>query len=211
MKTKILFIAGVTAILFSCQTMNAQLKYGVHAGANLEAQAELGQLWNNVDLYQGFLIGGFLEYNVGNKLSFQTELNYQKKGGKFKSTFETSESIEKREFNYISIPLLVKANLHDNGLGDKWDLSLFTGPYMGYLTSAYSNIKGGSNKSPEDIDNRAEKTDWGVIFGGGVSYKLNNGGAILAELRYEMGLKKVDKQDPDLRNKGMGLTIGYRF
>lgn len=198
-------------MLFTCQTMEAQLKYGVHAGANLEAQAELGQLWNNVDLYQGFLIGGFLEYNTGNKLSLQAELNYQKKGGKFNSALESTESVVRREFNYISIPVLVKGNLHDMGLGEKWDLSLFAGPYLGYLTSAYSNVKAGSITSPVDIDNQAEKTDWGVIFGGGVSYKLNNGGAILAELRYEMGLKKVDKQDPDLRNKGMGLTIGYRF
>jgi hypothetical protein len=82
---------------------------------------------------------------------------------------------------------------------------------MGILTSANSNIKTGTITTPVDIDNQAEKTDWGVIFGGGVSYKLGNGGAILAELRYEMGLSKVDKQNPDLRNKGMGLTIGYRF
>ena len=61
------------------------------------------------------------------------------------------------------------------------------------------------------MDYLAEKTDWGIVFGGGISYKLANGGAILAELRYEMGLSKVDKQDTDLRNKGMGLTIGYRF
>lgn len=211
MKTKILFIAGITAMLLTCQTMQAQLKYGVHAAANLETQAELGQLWNNVDLYQGFLIGGFLEYNVGNKFSLQTELNYQKKGVKFNSTLVGSESVVKREFNYLTVPVLGKANFHNEGLGENWDLSLFTGPYMGYLTSAYSNVKGGTVTSPIDIDNQAEKTDWGVIFGGGVSYKLSNGGAIVAELRYQMGLSKVDKQDTDLRNKGMGLTIGYRF
>ena len=72
MKTKLFFIAAITAMLFTCQTMQAQVKYGVHAAANLETQAELGQLWNNCDLYQGFLVGGFLEYKTWNHLSFQT-------------------------------------------------------------------------------------------------------------------------------------------
>jgi opacity protein-like surface antigen len=211
MKTKLFLIGAITSMLFVCQTMNAQIKYGVHAAANLETQAELGQLWNNVDLYQGFLIGGFLDYRLGNTISLQTELNYQKKGGKFNGTPEGTGAVIRREFNYLTIPLLVKANFHDQGLGEKCDLALFTGPYLGFLTSAHSNVKTGSITTPVDINSQAEKTDWGIIFGGGVSYNLANGGAIIAELRYQMGLNKVDTQDPGLRNKGMGITLGYRF
>jgi hypothetical protein len=211
MKTKLFFIAAITAILFTCQTLQAQIKYGIHAAANLETQADLGQLWNNCDLYQGFLVGGFLEYRTGLNLSLQTELNYQKKGAKFTSEVQGSESIVRREFNYLTVPLLVKGNVHDAGLGEKWDLSFFTGPYMGFLTSANSNMKTGKITTPVDIDSQAEKTDWGVIIGAGVSYKLSGGAAIIAELRYQMGLSKVDKLDADLRNKGMGITLGYRF
>jgi hypothetical protein len=211
MKTKIFFIAGMTALLLTSQTMQAQIKFGVHTAGNLETQAELGQLWNNSDMYQGFLIGGFLDYKIGNSLSIQTELNYQKKGGKFSSTSEGVESILRREFNYITIPLLLKGNFIDKGFGDNWELSLFTGPYIGFLTSAHSSIKTGGTKSPIDIHNQADKKDFGAIFGTGVSYKLNNGGAIIAELRYQMGLSEVDKLDSGLRNKGMGITLGYRF
>jgi hypothetical protein len=210
MKTKLFFIAAITAMLFTCQTLHAQIKFGVHAAGNLETQAALGQLWNNCDLYQGFLIGGFLDYKVGNKLSFQTELNYQKKGAKFTSSDQGTESVVKRDFNYLTVPLLIKGTFHDNGLGDNWDLTLFTGPYLGYLTSAHSNLKDVNNTAVE-IENQAEKTDWGIILGGGVTYKLGNGGAIIAELRYQMGLNKIDKVETDLRNKGMGITIGYRF
>jgi hypothetical protein len=101
MKTKIFIIAGLSAMLFTCQTLQAQIKFGLHAAGNLETQAELGQLWNNVDLYQGFLIGGFLEYNAGNNLSFQTELNYQKKGAKFTSTL-TDQNLLKEKNLIIS-------------------------------------------------------------------------------------------------------------
>jgi opacity protein-like surface antigen len=211
MKTKLFFIAAATAMLFTCQITQAQVKYGVHVAANLETQAKLGQLWNNCDLYQGFLAGGFLDYKIGNKLSIQTELNYQKKGGKITTTSEGAESILRREFNYLTVPVLLKGNFHDKGLGDNWDLSLFTGPYIGFLTSAHSNVKAGGTTTSVDIQNQADKRDWGMIIGGGVSYKLSNGGAIIAELRYQMGLTEVDKQDTDLRNKGMGITLGYRF
>jgi len=209
MKIKLFFITGAIAMLFSFQTINAQIKYGLHGALNLETQAELGQLWsNNEDPYQGFLLGGFVEYNTGKLLSLQTELNYQKKGRKFSTTNEGIESVTRREFNYLTIPVLIKGNFHDQG---HWDLDIFAGPSFGFLTSAYSNVKTGGITTPVDISSQAEKTDLSTIFGVGTSYNLENGGAIIAELRYQMGISKVDKSDTDLRNKGMGITIGYRF
>lgn len=211
MKTKIFLIAGLTMMIISCQTMQAQIKYGIQAGGNLETQAASGQLWNNVDLYQGFTIGGFAEFNLGSIFSVQTELDYQKKGRKVSSTYEGKESIVRREVNYLTVPLLAKGTFHDSGLGEKVNLSLFAGPYVGFLTSAHSNIKVGSVTTTVNIEDQSEKTDFGLIFGGEISYKLNNGGALIAELRYQMGLSRVDKLDTDLRNKGMGITLGYRF
>jgi hypothetical protein len=211
MKTKIILLAGLAAMLLMTQELQAQLKLGLHAGINMETQAELGELWNNCEIYPGFLIGGVLEIGTGKHISFQTELNYQKKGEKVSSSIEGSDAVTKREFNYLTLPLLIKENIHDAGLGDKWDLTFFAGPYAGYLVSAKSKTKSGDETSDEDIDNQVEKSDFGAIFGGGVIYKLEKGRAISAELRYEMGLSKIDKQDPDLRNKGIGLTLGYSF
>jgi hypothetical protein len=211
MKTKIFFITGLTLLMFTSYEMQAQLKYGLHAGMNLETQAEIGTLWNNVDLYQGYMAGAFFEYGIGNKLSFQAELNYQKKGEKTNTTIGGEKIVVRREFDYISVPVLIKGTFHPSGIGDNWDLTLFTGPYAGYLASANANSKTGSTTTSLDIDNQVEKTDFGAIFGGGVAYRTGNGGAIVAELRYEMGLSKVDKTNPDLRNKGCGITIGYRF
>jgi hypothetical protein len=211
MKTKIIISAFFTTLLLTSLQLNAQVKFGLHGAMNLETQAELGELWNNCELYQGYMIGGSLEYRLGKNLSLQTELNYQKKGEKTISTTEGSETVIRREFNYISVPLLLRENLHDAGLGDKWDLTFFAGPYAGYLVSANSKMTVGDETSNEDIEDQAEKSDFGAIFGGGVKYNLANGRALSVELRYEMGLAKIDSQDPDLRNKGIGLTLGYSF
>jgi hypothetical protein len=212
MKTKILLITGIVVILFTSQNMNAQFKYGIHAGASIETQAPLGQLWNNKEIYPGFQAGGFLNYSTGKILSLQTELNYQKKGDRMKSYSEGAEIITKRDFNYLSVPLFIKGTFgQELGLPERWSVSGFTGPYAGFLTSANSKVTSGGNTSTIAIDNQAEKNDWGIIFGGGVSYKLNGGSELTAELRYEMGCNKIDKLDPDIRNKVFGLTIGYCF
>lgn len=211
MKTKIILLAGFATLLLMTQEVQAQMKLGVHTGINMETQAELGGLWNNCEIYPGFLIGGIIEFRSAKKLSFQTELNYQKKGEKIRTSFEGSDAVTKREFNYLTVPLLIKQNIHDAGLGDKWDLTFFAGPYAGYLLSAKSKTKIGDETTDENIDNQTEKSDFGALLGGGVKYRLAHGRSLSAELRYEMGLAKIDKQDPDLRNKGLGLTIGYSF
>ncbi|HNW57080.1 MAG TPA: porin family protein [Bacteroidales bacterium] len=211
MKTKAIFFAGVIALL-ACQEMQAQIKYGVRTGLNFRTQSELGELWDNADIYPGFLVGGFLEYSVGASLSLQTELNYETKGEKYDNTLTGIKTTTKRDFDYLSVPLLVKGTFgKELGLTDKWNVTGFAGPYYGYLTSANAKTKIGSTKTDTDLDDHSEKSDWGAIFGGGVTYNLTNGCAIVAELRYEMGLGKIDKDDSDLRNKVIGLSVGYRF
>lgn len=204
-------MAMATVCLLNTGNMNAQVKYGVHAGVNLETQAELGLLWNNVDLYQGYTVGGFIEYQAGKILSLQAELNYQKKGEKVESFPENIKTTLRREFNYASLPVLVKANFHSAEAGDRWNFNLFTGPYIGYLTSVYSNQKSGGTTTYLDLSDKTEKADFGAVFGGGVTYRLANGGSLLFDLRYQMGLRSVDKENTDLRNKGAGIVIGYRF
>lgn len=211
MKTKITLIAGFAFLLLTCQNIEAQFGYGVHAAGSFETQTELGKLWNNCDIYQGFMIGGFIDYKIGKNFSIQTELNYQKKGAKDKSTLYGVESVTRREFNYLTVPLLAKYTMNNSGLGDNWGISFFGGPYGSYLTSSSANNKSGNETTPIEIDSKAEKSDAGAIIGAGLSYKLKKGGAVLAELRYQMGLKSIDKNDPDLRNKGMGIIIGYSF
>lgn len=202
---------AITAGIIACGDLNAQIMYGLHAGANLETQAELGLLWDNVDLYQGYTLGGFVEYPVCKKISLQTELNYQKKGQKVESFPESNETTLRREFNYASLPLLIKGNFQSAQTGDKWTFNLFAGPYVGYLTSVYANQKSGGTTTYLDISNQAEKTDFGAVFGLGVTYKLASRGSLVFDLRYQMGLSKIDKKETDLRNKGAGIVIGYRF
>jgi len=212
MKSKIFFAAGLATLLLTCQTMQGQVNFGVKAGMNLETQSELGQLWNNNEIRAGFLVGGSAEYILSNRLSIQTEVNLLQKGEAHNTSVNGVSSDIQEEFNYITVPLFLKGNFNDElGLGEKWNIYGFAGPYYSYLVSAKckTTVKGETTKT--DITDNSEKNDWGVVFGGGVSRNLNNGNAIFAELRYDMGLYEISDVNSDLRNKAINFSIGYRF
>lgn len=212
MKSKIFFVAGLTTLLFTCQTMQGQVNFGVKAGMNLETQSELGQLWNNNEIRVGFLVGGSVEYIMNDRLSIQTELNLLQKGEEHNTSVNGVSSDIQEEFNYITIPLFLKANFNNElGLGEKWNIYGYTGPYYSYLVSAKYKTTVKGETSENDITDNSVKNDWGLVFGGGVSHNLNNGNAIFAELRYDMGLYEISNENSDLRNKAINLSIGYRF
>jgi hypothetical protein len=212
MKSKIFFAAGLATLLLTCQTMQGQVNFGVKAGMNLETQSELGQLWNNNEIRAGFLVGGSAEYILNDRLSIQTELNLLQKGEAHNVSVNGVNSDIQEEFNYITVPLFLKGNFNDElGLGEKWSIYGYAGPYYSYLVSAKSKttIKGETTKT--DITDNSVKNDWGLVLGGGVSRNLNNGNAVFAELRYDMGLYEISDENSDLRNKAINLSIGYRF
>lgn len=211
MKKKV-FLMFVTIILTGYSTTYAQIKFGVHAGLNLETQAKLGQLWNNSDPYQGFILGTFSEYRKqGSHFAVQLELNYQKKGLKTTETSDGVSIISRREFNYLSVPLLARYYVHDAGLGDKLDVVFLAGPYAGFLTSVNSKVKAGGISTSVDIDDQARKTDAGAILGFGVTHTLQSGKVITTEFRYGLGIKGVDKSDDELTNKEFGIILGMSF
>jgi|WetSurMetagenome_2_1015567.scaffolds.fasta_scaffold295527_2 hypothetical protein len=212
MKTKIYLLAILVCTIFTYQNLNGQVKLGIHEGINIGTQSELGQLWDNNKIYSGLLAGVSAEYQIGNSLSLQTEINFQQKGARYDVSSEGIEKTKIRKFDYITVPLLVKGIFGEKlGLQGNWKATGFAGPYVSYLTTANISVKAGDNTLTTNIENNVENNDWGVVFGGGVLYNLGNGGAITTELRYEMGLGKIEKMNSDLRNKIIGLTIGYRF
>ena len=212
MKTKIYLLTVIAALMLTGTELSAQARYGLHAGFGMITQAKLGTIWNNTEVSPGYFAGGFVEYPVKGRFSLQAEINYESKGDKTQSTLEGSEMTATRHFNYLSVPLVAKGTFgKELGLPTGWSVTGIAGPYAGFLTSAKSNINFGGNSETSSISSQAEKTDFGLLLGMGIIHELKGSGAIVGEIRYEMGLKAIDKQDSELRNKGLNLTIGYRF
>jgi len=211
MKTRIVLVVAIAASVINCNSLMGQVRFGVKAGMNMETQSELGQLWDNDEVNTGFLVGGTAEYAFTKNFALQSEINFQKKGEKVAQEVSGIHTVTSREFNYINIPLLVKGYWSSElGLPEKWNLFGYAGPYYGYLVSANEKIKANGSTDNTDITDDSIKNDWGAVFGGGVSYKLAKG-SVFADLRYDMGLYKIDNANSDLRNKSLSLCIGYNF
>ena len=209
MKTKGLILSG-TLILLTL-TLNAQIKFGIKEGLNLSTQSELGMLWDNNDIKTGFTLGATFDYRFHSVISLQTELNYKTEG----SAYEVKETGGKKgvniNYDYYNVPLLLKARFNEQlGLSDGWLVSFYGGPYYSYLNKSESEIEVDGVTTVTDFEDDADESDYGMIFGGEVSRALVKGELFL-DLRYEMGLNDISVIDKDLRNKVIGIGIGYRF
>lgn len=208
MKTKGLIFLGILGLITT--TVNAQLKFGIKEGLNFSTQSELGMLWDNNDMKTGFTLGAIFDFRFQNALSIQTELNYKTEGLAYETNENLSNQTINRNYDYFNIPLLVKGRFNEQlGLPEKWFVSFYVGPYYSYLRTAESEVKENGITTVSDYENESNESDLGLIFGGELT-RIFNKGELFLDLRYEMGLSDVSKDD-DIKNKVIGLGIGYRF
>lgn len=209
MKTKGLILSGI--LLFTLiSSSNAQIKFGIKEGLNLSTQSELGMLWDNNDIKTGFTLGATFDYRFHDVISLQTELNYKTEGLAYERNESNTNLDVSTNYHYYNIPLIVKARFSDQlGLSESWLVSFYGGPYYSYLRSAEAETKQNGISTVVDYDKESKDSDMGCVFGAEVA-KVFEKGELFFDIRYEMGLTDVIKDD-DIKNKVIGLGLGYRF
>jgi hypothetical protein len=206
MKTLNYLQTVITIILITSSVAQAQITIGAKVGLNGSTQSEIGQLYDNNDFKIDGQAGLQLDYRFHSVFSLQLEGNYITKGTKISMEGINDGKNFNRTFEYINVPLLLKARFDDQlGLDKKYRVFFYAGPYYSALLSA------SDNSETTNIKNEAEDYDMGVSFGGGATYVLNTRNELFIDLRYDMGLSEVLSTDNSLRNKTIGLSIGYRF
>lgn len=208
MKTKGLLFTALFTMLF--MVSSAQLKFGIKEGLNFSTQSELGLLWDNNDIKTGFTLGVVVDYRFHQTLSVQTEVNYKREGLAYEKNESTGKTEVNQDYDYYNIPVLLKGRFNESlGLSDKWMVSFYGGPYYSYLRKAESEVELSGITTLSDIENESNTSDWGIVLGGEVA-RVFEKGELFLDLRYEMGLSDVTKDD-NIKNKVVGLGIGYRF
>lgn len=209
---KICFKTLVVVCILSTSAANAQFAIGGKLGLNSSTQEELGKIYYNNDFLVGSQAGILIDYRFHSVFSLQAEGNYITKGAKTDLNGAYNSNDVCRKFEYINVPLLVKARFGSQlGLDEKCGLFLYAGPYYSKLLVAkdYHNSEDISEIS--NIETDANSLDTGLVFGGGFSYLLNNRHEVFFDVRYDMGLSEVMTSDTDLRNKTIGFSMGYSF
>ncbi|MCB2196286.1 MAG: PorT family protein [Bacteroidetes bacterium] len=208
MKTKGLIFTALFTLLFLVS--NAQVKFGIKEAVNFSTQSELGLLWDNNDIKTGFTLGAVIDYRFHQTLSLQTELNYKREGLAYENEELTGKTKVNQDYDYYNIPVLLKGRFNEElGLSDKWMVSFFGGPYYSYLRKAESEVETSGITTVSNIEENTNESDWGMVLGGEVA-RVFEKGELFFDVRYEMGLSDVTKNE-DIKNKVIGLGIGFRF
>lgn len=217
-------IAGL--LLFAIPTVHAQI--GIKAGATMSSLSQ-DAFYNNGQTLQdiedkslwGFQAGLFANLPVGEVISIQPEINWMQKGGNTKYNIAGSGFNQDYRLNYLEVPVLLKVNAGSND-GTGVGLFFYGGPFVSYalngkISSEIKLLDNTVENNDTDInfsDDNQRRVDWGAAFGLGV-----NLGGLMVDLRYDLGINNLldnnfgtnPDEDPYLRTRSIGLTLGYMF
>jgi hypothetical protein len=117
------------------------------------------------------------------------------------------------KFNYLELPVLAKVAFGSPVIKGY----LNAGPSLALGLTGKYKVEGGMNPGEMDIrfgdsmdDTRRyidNRFDFGVQFGGGASFGVGPG-AIIADVRYGLGLTDLDSRDQS-KNRTWAFTLGY--
>jgi hypothetical protein len=166
MKKLALVLTVFTASIFG---VNAQVQFGVKAGANFSTFTSADGAKTRV----GFNAGALVKIPLVEALSLQPEVVYSQQGAK--GTESGTDFTQTAD--YINIPVLAKYSL---------PVGVFfeTGPQIGFLMSAKVKA-GGQSESDKDS---FKSTDFSWAIGAGYVIPDVNLGV---DVRYNLGLSKI--------------------
>ncbi|MBC7949611.1 MAG: PorT family protein [Chitinophagaceae bacterium] len=179
-------IVVIAALLITGAASQAQVKFGVKAGANLANVS--GDDVEGTDMKIGFHVGGLAEIPVSTMFSVKPEVVFSNQGWK--------EDDGKVNLAYLNIPVLLQYNNPSGFYAE-------TGPQIGFLMSAKAKPDDGDDV---DIKDLFKTTDFSWAFGAG--FKTKSGFGFGA--RYNFGLSDII-EDAKAKNSVIALGVFYTF
>jgi hypothetical protein len=156
---------------------------------------------DNSSSYSGttkIFFGGFMDYNIIKDFGVRGELLYNTTG--------TGIPNGDVSFSYLEIVALAKYNI---SVDPSVKIFFDAGPQLGIKLSA--NAHNNANSTDTDISSQVSGTDFDIVIGTGVSFKVGTG-SIIADLRYNIGLSNLNKTSPPSNtNQVFSLGVGYAF
>jgi len=209
-------------LLFSQE--DSQFQFGVRVGGDLYTSTLKGA---SKKVMPGYLVGLTMQYELGEETTFlQTEVSFATKGTVLKGTQSiegggTNAWTQRFNLQYIQVPVMIAYKLK---IDTDFHLYFRGGIYGAYgiggKTTFKTKYKGvdledTENKQDSFGDNGLKKFDLGVRFGSGLEFEKFTVG-----IDFEYGFLDLSRGNSDLstlleegnfRNKGVTLSVGYKF
>ena len=197
------------ALLSSTTTLLAQstVNFGIEGGVNFgNASTEPNSV--SFSSRTGIMVGALLEVGFSDVFYFQPEVRYTQKGAEFSVSSSSGSGTITWKFDYIEIPLLMEAKFGQS----EFKPLIFAGPNIGFNLSANVEGSGTGGSASADIKDQLESIDFAMDFGAGGEYTINPTTALVASIRYSLGLSDID-MDPSStwKTRGVQLVAGVKF
>ena len=199
------FLIVSLAILFAAAVLpqSAAAGVGVKGGyswANLKFTGADGVL-PLTDL-KNVVAGVYFSMGLG-LFSVQPEILYVRQGTRME---EAPDWMEVR-LDYIQVPVLLKVHVIPGPISPM----IYGGPYGAYRIAARGAVSG--VPGTVDISDGYTTTDYGVVFGGGIDFRLPVI-KLSAEVRYNLGLANVAQNaaaGESVKTKSLMVLVGIGF
>ncbi|MDP8221581.1 MAG: porin family protein [Candidatus Stygibacter frigidus] len=208
-----------SSLLFSDGITNIGIKGGLNL-TNFSISGDTSDDPEFLDYHSrlDFCLGGFLEYEIEQKMFLQPEILYTRKGATHE--FHGGVTVNGQAIydgtnkgdhivSYLQIPILLKYRISDK-------IGLLTGPSIGILLSHIEKLhfdgeylgQSYSHDYEEDFNEYTNSTDFSLVIGG--EYCLNK---FVLDLRYDLSLSTLSKEEGEnnFKNRVFSFLIGYKF
>lgn len=230
MQTRLLFFL----LLLLCTGLaKAQFRVGPKLGGQLSRSVFVDKSY--YDNYSssfrpGYLGGLVLNYKVDELYSLHTEFLYMQHGRSLKGKTSLGEPIISRaNYNYLSLPVLLRLSTHKQIRKNHLELYVNAGPSLNYWLGGKGKITSGEiweftgketmpytiafDSLGADADMNtlyiadANRMQMSLDFGGGVIFDLGQGHHIMLDVRSSFGIGKTVMGEKDGGNYGL---LGYK-
>jgi hypothetical protein len=205
---------------------------------NLEIGGRLGPAITTLagdgdaDSKLGLSVGGFAGYRLGERVTIYGELSFVRKGFSSEGYFITDAGggvIQETTLDWTShldylelqVPLAVtfptggrlRPRLYAGPslaleLGCGWSLAQRSVFISGATVIGTEQSEVTGDCADEEIETKA--IDIGILFGGGLDIRMG-GGALTADVRYNLGLIDINESDAMSGNRAFQVLLGYSY
>lgn len=183
-------------VFISVQAQNTSV--GLRGGLNIANVS--GDAVSDTKSKIGVNFGALLTYSVAPTFGITGEINFTSKGNKYDNSDATTS------INYMEIPIYGAYYFGDAGATLR--PKLFAGPAIGILMTAKNEL-GGVEVDTKDF---TEPVEFGAVFGLGFNKRVGDGNWIYVDLRYNLGLTDIVKDNPSdnmVKNNVISLNLAY--
>lgn len=214
---KTVYALLVSIFFISNNFAQSKLKLGVNGGLTYSSFRGNPQI-ETLDAGFDFLVGVSFEYQLKERLSLVSNINYDRKTATDNPYIQIIENPDDPSFygkvkikfrnQYLSLPILLKYKFGTNN-----SFFINGGPFLSYLLK--SELTNNYDDTSSDQTDNFKTLDYGLTFGFGKTFKLKNNNELSIEIRENLGLSEINDvtvvDNGFIKTNSINLICNYSF